>query len=223
MKRTLRFPSSRAYLGVPALLAVAVAACSLVGHGRPSPIAPTVQGRLTVLPESTATPDLAPLVVQLDPMGEDDRFNPTGRAVRIASSSDLFVPGFFVVGVRDTVVFHNGGELKHRLFSPDLPTNQTFSLDPAFGHPPVVFPQPGLKRFFCSLHPEESFAIYVSDAAYYALADREGGYSIAQVEEGTYLLSIWSDVVAGPIRSVQVDSNRQPVHNIWLDAKRLMP
>ncbi len=201
--------------------AMAVAACGLgSAPPAPSPNIHQVQGSLRVLIEQLAMLP-RPAVVMLEPL-QDVRVPPSrDRVVRVASSGDVFDPQFVVADTGDTIVFVNQGALKHDLFSPDIGMDVSFPVDPRSEFWSLNFLGAGRRSFFCSLHPDEAFSIFVSNTPFRAVVDRKGRYRITQVPAGTYRLAIWSEAATGPIRTVHVNGRGAIVENIWLDPERL--
>jgi len=209
----------------PVWVFTAAANAGCAGSGvPPSPPIPTptvraVRGTVTVMPEGEG-PGPAPVVVMLE------RIDGHGVArseehVWVVSSADLFEPPFTVVGVDDIVILSNVGRLKHRLFSADIGGDVVLPLEPEGGTVPLSFVEAGLKRFFCSLHPDGGFSMLVSGTPYFDVVDQEGNYAIEGVPEGLYRLSVWSEAVAGPVRQVRVDGSRRLVEDIRVFRNRV--
>lgn len=191
-----------------------------------TPVSP-VQGRLHVLAEPGTHTSVAPVVVLLQRIEPSSQPAHANRVVRVTSTTDLFDPPFTAVGVGDTVILVNEGRLRHRFFSPDLDadlgTQAIIPVAPKGEYASVDFVAEGLKRLYCSLHPDEVFSIFVSGTPFYAITERDGSYLIPDVPDGRYRLTIWSEVVSGLVRYVSVDANRRNVENIWIDSKLLGP
>ncbi len=190
----------------------------------PAPASP-VRGTLSVLAAAGADKPLGPVVVLLERTDRSDQPIGNSRTVRVISTSDLFDPPFTAAGAGDTVILVNHGRLQHRFFSPDLDADLgsevVIPVAPAAEYASVDFVAAGPKQIYCSLHPDETFSIYVSGTPFYAVLGHDGSYRIPAVPDGRYRLTIWSAVVSGPIRHVRVDANEVSVENIWIDSKRL--
>ncbi len=176
-------------------------------------------GGVTVLGDSARAADLGPVVVLLEPPRRDGSKPPSGRSeptVWVESRSPAFDPPFTAVRTGQRVRFVNRGPVKHRLFSAQLGAERTIELAPRARSQAVRLP-PGPHRFFCSLHPSEGFVVFSSPTPYFAVASRGGAYRLADVPAGRYTLSIWSELVGGPVREVTVPEAGVRRERIWID------
>jgi hypothetical protein len=87
----------------------------------------------------------------------------------------------------------------------------------------VPMERPGWVRFYCSLHPNENWDVFVSPSPHFATLDREGRYRIEHVPAGEYQLSIGSAAFDGPVKPVHVGFWTSAVESIWLDPAKLRP
>lgn len=182
----------------------------------------SVEGHVEILGSESTVAELGALVVVLEPLRKDAWQSPGPHGggadiVRIESSSEAFDPPFSTVRGHQPVVFINSGPLKHQLFSTSLDERWSVDLDPGARSEPFGLPPQGPIRFFCSLHADESFVLYASDAEHIAVAGPTGEYRIESVRHGRYVLSIWSEIVEGPVREITVDGSFASREPIWLD------
>jgi plastocyanin len=147
---------------------------------------------------------MGPLVVMLAPIESTHARNRPIQQFSIASRTDRFDPVFTTVAEGDFIVFVNGGGVSHRLFSASLGPDVQIPVGPAASSPPQRVEQRGEISFFCSLHPDEHFSVLVTGDVFSAVVDADGQFYIAPIPDGSYRLSIWSQRVEVPIRSVQV-------------------
>ena len=191
----------------------------------PVPASP-VQGTLNVLADPGSDRSLGPVVVLLERTERGNRPILSSLVVRVTSTTDLFDPQFTAVGAGDTVILVNEGNLQHSFFSPDLDSDLGSSVvipvAPGGEYASVDFVAAGPKRIYCSLHPDETFSIFVSGTPFYAVLEQDGSYLIPEVPDGRYRLTIWSEVISGPIRQVHIDESERSIENIWIDSKRLI-
>jgi len=183
----------------------------------PVPDVSTVRGSFNLEAQARAQLLATPVVVMLEPLVRGTLAPMPPRVIRVTSSTDLFAPQFVVADTADTLVFVNGGSLKHEFFSPQIGMDVSYPLGAKSEFWSFNFLGVGVRTFFCRLHHDETFSIYVSDTPFHAVPDQHGHYVIADVPEGGYRLRMWSAVAEGPIRSVQVDGEGQVIENIWLN------
>jgi len=177
-----------------------------------------VEGDIRLVHHGGAT--LAPAVVYLVPDGsraEPGRSHP----VTVRRRGQRFHPPFVAMVQGDLIRFVNEEGVHHRLFAVTPAGRVDAALAPRSTAPPVRAERPGLLRFYCSLHPDESYAVFVAPSPYYAVADVRGGYAIRRVPAGAWHLHLWSEAAAGPVRGVDVGLFRSERVTIWLDPERL--
>ncbi len=177
-----------------------------------------LSGELRVLLRPGADTTLGPVVVTAEPVLDGAHEDRTPERVLVRSTSDRFDPPLTVVATGDSLVFVNDGSLSHRLFSADLGADLRIPVRPSASSTPFVVEHRGSVRFFCSLHPDESFDVLVTPAAASDRLDDNGWYDIWPLADGRYRLSIWSRRVSGPVRIVEVSAGRLSIEPIWIDA-----
>jgi hypothetical protein len=77
------------------------------------------------------------------------------------------------------------------VFSPD---NESYNLGtwPKGESRPYTFKKPGVYTQLCSIHPEMEAFIVVLANPYFAVADKDGQFKIADVPDGHYVLKVFS-------------------------------
>ena len=189
---------------------IASAACAPFTPGQPLPNEPlrsmgAVRGTLRFVEGQPVDTAMGPVVVaMLEPIDSKRARNRPIQQFRIASRTDRFDPGFTTVAEGDFIVFVNDGAVSHRLFSASLGSDVQIPVSPAGSSPPQRVEERGEHRFFCSLHPDEHFSVLVTADVFSAVVDTDGHFYIAPIPDGSYHLSIWSQRVEVPIRTVQV-------------------
>ena len=176
-----------------------------------------LSGDVRVIQRPGADTTLGPVVVTAEPVSAAAAEARAPRRVLVGSTTDRFDPGFAVLAAGDSVVFVNEGALSHRLFSADLGPDLDVPVSPSASSAPVAIHHRGEARFFCSLHPDESFDLLVTAAAPSSLIDHNGWYDIWPLPDGTYRLSIWTRRVSGPVRIVEVTAGHLSIETIWID------
>jgi plastocyanin len=149
--------------------------------------------------------DLGPLVVMLEPVdGGRRQVRPT-QQFRITSTTDRFEPAFRTIAAGDFIVFANEGAVSHRFFSAALGPDLQIPVAPGGSSAPLRIEKTGELRFFCSLHPDETFSLLVTSDVFSAVVEDDGRFYIAPIPRGPYRLSVWSRHAQSPGKMVQVD------------------
>jgi hypothetical protein len=143
-----------------------------------------VSGRVELLEKGgRKATDLSDVVVYLDtPRG---RPRP-GREV-LSMRSKAFAPHVLAVSAGTTVDFPNEDPILHNVFSV---SQEGFDLGlykrPKSGS--RTFDKPGVYTLYCNIHPQMTATVVVRDNPYFAKADKDGAFRIAEVPAGEYRL-----------------------------------
>jgi plastocyanin len=102
-----------------------------------------------------------------------------------------FIPYLLPIVVGTTVDFANSDAVNHNVFSPD---NESYNLGtwPKGESRSYTFKKPGVYTQLCSIHPEMEAFIVVLANPYFAVADKDGQFKIADVPDGHYVLKVFS-------------------------------
>jgi plastocyanin len=133
------------------------------------------------------------------------------RRARIDQRDETFVPHILAVTVGTTVDFPNSDVTYHNVFSLSKPKPFDLGRYAAGKSKSVTFDRPGIVRVFCDIHSHMSAFILVFSHRFYAVTDDEGRYAIADVPPGTYVVSVWNEVVNGESRTVTVPAGHGDV------------
>lgn len=116
---------------------------------------------------------------------------PPSKGVAMIQKKQTFIPSVLPV-VKGTKVFlPNKDTVFHNAFS--LSKGNAFDLG-KYGpgkNPDVVMNEPGLVDVFCNMHEQMHASIIVLEHPYHTLTDKEGGFSIKNVPEGSYEIKAW--------------------------------
>jgi plastocyanin len=159
-------------------------------------------GELVVELESEAASPSTASVVYLEP--EPSRpGSKSPRRIDITSTGDAFEPPLYAVRSGDTVRFVNRGPLTHRLFVANAEGRRERSLDPDGSSESLRIQREGEHRFYCSLHPDESFTVFASPSEHFLVL---GGRRdrIEGVPAGSYRLRWWSDAGLRTLGRVEI-------------------
>ena len=102
-----------------------------------------------------------------------------------------FSPHILVVRVGTVVDFPNNDRVFHNVFSFRDGKRFDLGMYPVGTMRQVRFDRPGLSRIFCNIHPQMAAYVVVVDTPYFASANRDGAFSIAEVPAGTYTYRAW--------------------------------
>ncbi len=153
-----------------------------------------VTGRITYY-GSANSPNGVSAVVWLLPTGQQTSDPPAVKPVDavLRQKNKAFEPHLLVVTKGSTVEFPNLDPWFHNVFS--LFNNKKFDLGlyEAGTTRTVHFDRQGVSYIFCNIHPEMSAVVVVVSSPYYAVAAKNGEFSIADVPPGRYMLHVWSE------------------------------
>jgi plastocyanin len=210
---------------VTSLAFVTAGALGLSGSGRQTSVdAGTIRGRVTHTSAATMG-GLRPLVGDLGSTTHDmtDRRRavvyvdpaprpaleelPAGRA-RMDQRNEEFIPHVLAITVGTVVDFPNDDTKFHNVFS--LSRVKQFDLGryPAGHSKAVLFDKPGIVPISCDIHTHMSAYVLVFNHPYFAVADEDGRYAIANVPPGPYTLKVWSEEGQTDPRTVVVPNGQ---------------
>ena len=137
-------------------------------------------------------PDMSEVVVWLIPT---DRAvsspKPPPNRPQLVQHNKGFEPHLLVVPVGSTVDFPNHDPFFHNVFSLFDGKRFDLGLYEAGATNSVKFDRVGVSLLFCNIHPEMSAVVVALNSPYYAISDRSGNISIAEVPDGSYELHVW--------------------------------
>ena len=118
----------------------------------------------------------------------------TATAV-IDQSQLVFSPALLVIQKGTTVTFTNHDSAAHNIFWPNISGNKKLAHNlgtfPRGESRSFKFDNPGNVPILCNVHQEMSATIVVSPSPYFASTDASGRFSIADVPDGQYKLTVW--------------------------------
>jgi plastocyanin len=182
-----------------------------------------VTGRISMLERGgQPSADLSAAVLYLD-AASPQAAHPV--SVDIAINDKEFVPRVVVVPVGSTVRFLNHDPFDHNVFS--VSEGNSFDLG-QYGRGEAkgwTFTAPGLVRIFCNVHPRMVAFVQVMAGRYFAQPSADGGFVIADVPPGAYVLHAWHERSPQATRDVQVTAAGASAVDVQLDARgfRWMP
>ncbi len=105
-----------------------------------------------------------------------------------------FRPAVLPVQVGTAVVFPNGDDFYHNVFSYSKPKRFDLGRYRKSDRPPVeVFDKPGVVKLYCEIHQHMRGIILVLDTPYFVRTDTNGLYRLQGLPAGRFLLKAWVD------------------------------
>jgi plastocyanin len=124
-------------------------------------------------------------------------FPAPAKAVQMDQKSLMFQPHILVTHVGATVDFLNNDKVQHNIFWPAINGNKKLGHNmgtwPTGEIRSFKFETPGIVPLLCNVHPEMSGYIIVSPTPYYAESDEAGNFKIANVPDGSYMVTAWHE------------------------------
>lgn len=181
---------------LPAILLMALVSAPPTAAILPSaPTGSEVSGEIRLVQGKKGTPakDASGAVVWLVPLGalEPARLDATGRTYRMVQHDKQFHPHLLVVPLGSVVAFPNLDPWFHNVFSLYRGKRFDLGLYEAGSQKQVRFDRPGASYIFCNIHPEMMAVVLTVDTTFYAISDKSGRWSIADVPPGRYRLRVW--------------------------------
>jgi plastocyanin len=175
----------------------------------------TVKGRVELVENGgRKATDLSDVVVSVD----GAKAKPRPFRATMTMKGKGFIPHVLVVPVGGVVDFPNQDPILHNVFS--VSGENRFDLD-LYKRPKSsswTFQHPGVARVYCNIHPQMSAVIVVRDNPYFAKAESDGTFAIADVPPGKYTLRAWNERTDEPVREIVVPAQGDVQVSLTLDA-----
>lgn len=113
------------------------------------------------------------------------------RAVQMLQQNKRFVPHLLAIAVGTTVDFPNLDPIFHNAFSNIDGQRFDVGLYPPGTARQVLFRRPGVVRIFCNIHQSMNAVIVVAPTPWIAVSDRDGSFTLENVEPGKYTLHLF--------------------------------
>jgi plastocyanin len=136
------------------------------------------------------------------------------QVVDVASEGPTFDPPLSVVRSGADVRFVNHGGLAHLLFIADGSRRRERAVDPNGVSDLLRVTRAGEHRFYCSLHPEESFAVFASPSDHFVVPDGTRSHRIEGLPAGLYQLSWFSNAGLRSAGVVEIRPGKTTKHAI---------
>lgn len=111
----------------------------------------------------------------------------------LEQKNKAFEPHLLVVTKGSTVDFPNRDPWFHNVFSLFNGKRFDLGLYESGTSRTVHFDREGVSYIFCNIHPEMSAVVVVLSSQYFAIPNKQGEFSIADVPPGRYTLHVWNE------------------------------
>lgn len=132
----------------------------------------------------------APGVVYIEHASSGPR--PGGEAPQLSQKNLHFSPQVLVVQVGQPVEVPNLDKTYHNVFSVAPGNEFDLGLYRQGQSRTLTFQRAGEVDVYCNIHPTMAAKVLVLQNGHYALVGDDGGYAIADVPDGSYVLWAWS-------------------------------
>jgi plastocyanin len=120
----------------------------------------------------------------------------------------VFSPHIVVVQQGTTVDFLNSDNVAHNVFwsqvGNDKKAGHNLGTWPKGEKRPFTFDKPGVVPLLCNVHPDMAGYLIVSPTPYFAETDDAGNYTIKDVPDGSYTLTVWHEGAKSQSKPVTV-------------------
>lgn len=161
-----------------------------------------------------------PAVLYLEPEAAGLPAPRRPRVVEVQSRGRSFQPPLVAVRAGDSVRFVNGGSVTHRLFITDREGRRERLVAPGRDAETLPLSRVGEHRFYCSLHPDESFALFAAPSVHYLVLGTRGPHRLEDVPRGRYHLRRWSEAGDQSLGIVEIHSGRTVSHAVATESLR---
>lgn len=132
-------------------------------------------------------------------------YSPPGEPVVMDQKGKDFVPRVLPVMVGTTVSFLNSDPFAHNVFTPDGCADEFDLGSWATGETrDYTFKKPCTAVVLCSVHPEMIGYVVAVETPYFAVTADDGSYTIDELPEGSYEVSVWHERLPKTSRTVEV-------------------
>ena len=199
------------------LALLGAASLALAAPSRPAVAQATVVGRVTILERAGArSDDLENAVLWLEPL-DAPRVGPPATA-EIVMEARRFRPAVRVVPPGSEVRFANYDPFRHNVFSDAGPARFDLGLYGRGESHSAHVTGAGVYPVFCNIHARKVAYVVAVPSRWFAQAEPDGTYQIADVPAGRYRLHAWHDRGGQQTRELTVASGRQ-AEDVQLDAR----
>jgi plastocyanin len=183
----------------------------------------TVSGRVSIRErDGESSKDLATAVIYLATAGGA---NAPGRRAdaEIAMHDKEYIPHVRVLPAGSTVAFPNQDPFRHNVFSNSPAGPFDLGLTPRGGAARNTFRRAGAYAIYCNIHSRMSAFIIAVGTPWFTQAGADGGFALADVPPGRYVLHVWHERGGEASRPIEVGGGGMADLALELDARGWRP
>jgi plastocyanin len=163
---------------------------------------PVVAASVSFVVQRSDGKPLAGAVVTAEP--ESGKLAPVAPQKAVVDQVELsFVPDVTVIPVGSSVSFPNSDQVSHQVYSFSPARRFQLPLYRGQAHAPIVFDQPGIVTLGCNIHDNMAAFIVVTAAPFFGRTDEKGGWTIANLPEGSYRIRVWHPLLKDPTKMLE--------------------
>lgn len=188
----------------------------------------TVNGKIELTNSRLKSRDAGGVVVWLDPVNGVPQRNSSKNRQVINQRDKRFLPHVVAVETGSEIDFPNDDPFFHNVFSVYNGKRFDLGLYASGETRPVKFNRPGISYIFCNIHPHMSAVVVALETPYFAVTDKSGAFSIANVPAGNYQFNIWHErarpeTLTALKRNLQLASPQLDLGTIRVSEEGYMP
>jgi plastocyanin len=196
-----------------------VAAAAVFSLAATAVFAAPVTGRVSFALNRGQKPVVHETLVWLEPVAARLAKKAAPVTVQMTTRGKMLIPHVAAVPIGSTITFPNEDPISHNLFSLSSPNQFDLGLYRAGSGKTHTFTAPGVVNVYCNVHPNMSAVIHVMATPYYAFADQNGSFAIADVPAGRYEVVAWNEQGGTTRSSVDVTASAAAPVALTLDAR----
>lgn len=218
---TLRVGSrGKKWMNVAAFLSAALCSTPATTQAEELP-ANVISGQVNIVDrDGNDIADKSNVVIFVDGLSEKIIATSAKDPYLMSHKNRRFSPRVLPMVEGETLDFLNDDNIFHNVFS--LSKTKPFDLGIyAEGESKLVtFPQQGLVKIYCNIHPDMISNILVLSNPYFAKTGADGTYEINNVPDGKFTLRVWHEFSDEIRREVSIGGGNRQVESFSIVAKK---
>ena len=184
----------------------------------------TVSGKVALVRDGKDQTDASNTVVWIEgPRAGSGSSRAPVTAGQMKSSSKRFQPRVIAVTRDSTVDFPNEDPSYHNVFSVSGVNRFDLGLYRSGASKSRTFPEPGLVRVYCNIHPQMVGFVMVVDSDFKAVTGPDGSFRFEGVPPGAHVVKAWHEEGTETSQAVTVRASGEEALSLRLDLSGFKP